>query len=92
MLNKKSISVKLELPEQPIIITTCTSKLAQVLSNLITNASIHAFPKDVVNDNKLITVKINEANDNVHVFIQDNGVGVEQKNIEALFDPFFTTN
>ncbi|MGB2741323.1 MAG: HAMP domain-containing sensor histidine kinase [Cognaticolwellia sp.] len=92
MLNKKSISVKLELPEQPIIITTCTSKLGQVLSNLITNASIHAFPKEVVNDNKLITIKINEVNDNVHVFIQDNGVGVEQKNIEALFDPFFTTN
>ena len=92
MLNKKSIALKLELPDQPLVITTCTSKLGQVLSNLITNASIHAFPENVAHDNKLITLKINELADNVHIIVKDNGVGIKDEDMHSLFDPFFTTN
>lgn len=92
MLNKKSISLALSLPEHQVVITTCTSKLAQVLSNLITNASIHAFPESVDNENKLITIKISELDEKIHIVISDNGIGINKKNIDVLFDPFFTTN
>lgn len=92
MLNKKSISLALVLPEQQVVITTCTSKLAQVLSNLISNASIHGFPESIDNKNKLITIKIRELDDKVHIVVSDNGVGINEENIHVLFDPFFTTN
>jgi signal transduction histidine kinase len=92
MLNKKSISLVLALPNDPIVITTCTSKLAQVLSNLITNASIHAFPKSVENKNKIITIKVIELEDKINILVSDNGVGINEKNLSVLFDPFFTTN
>jgi len=91
MLNKKSISLSLSLPEQQVVMTTCTSKLAQVLSNLIANASIHAFPESVENKNKVIKITIEELDEKVHIAIGDNGVGINKKNINLLFDPFFTT-
>jgi len=92
MLNKKSISLALSFPEHQVVITTCTSKLAQVLSNLIANASIHAFPEYVDNQNKLITIEISELEEKVHIVISDNGVGINKKYMDVLFDPFFTTN
>jgi signal transduction histidine kinase len=92
MLKKKSISLELALPEQPIILTTCTSKLAQVLSNLIINATIHAFPDNMDIKAKLITIKAKELGDKVHIAVIDNGIGIQEQNINVLFDPFFTTN
>lgn len=92
MLNKKSISLILALPEHQIVLTTCTSKLAQVLSNLITNASIHAFPDSFDNQDKIITINIEELNEKVHILIRDNGVGINKENKNVIFDPFFTTN
>jgi signal transduction histidine kinase len=91
MLNKKSISLSVSFPQQQVVMTTCTSKLAQVLSNLIANASIHAFPECVDNKNKVITITIKELGEKVHIVISDNGVGITRKNINLLFDPFFTT-
>jgi len=92
MLKKKSITVKFILPEDPVIITTCTSKLAQVVSNLMTNASIHAFPDNVYNEKKLITIKVNELDGKINIAVIDNGAGIQKENMEFLFDPFFTTN
>lgn len=58
--------------------------LLQIFFNLINNA-IHAM-------NFTGTVTIAASEDTlVHIRVQDNGIGIDHKNIKRIFDPFFTT-
>jgi two-component system, NtrC family, sensor kinase len=62
-------------------------KIKQVLINLIINA------KYAVDDQGIISVRTRKDNDASKAVIQinDNGYGIEEKNIPRIFDPFFTT-
>jgi signal transduction histidine kinase len=60
--------------------------LERVFSNLILNAA-QASPPDGV-----VTVKTHLLDDNkVEVAVIDRGTGIEAKNLESIFNPFFTT-
>ncbi len=64
-------------------------ELIQVLINLINNA------KDAVlkyqNNKKEITITVREQNNTIILNVCDNGGGIEESNIEKIFDPYFTT-
>jgi signal transduction histidine kinase len=64
-------------------------ELIQVLINLINNA------KDAVmqyqNDLKKITITVREKNNSIILNVCDNGGGIDESNIEKIFDPYFTT-
>jgi len=92
MLKKNNISLKLCLPEHPTIITTCSSKLAQVICNLVTNAVIHAFPESANLTDKTLTFILKEQNQHIELTIADNGIGIEEELLKKLFEPFYTTN
>lgn len=91
MLHKNNIKLVLQLPTQPGTITSCTSKLAQVISNLVTNAVIHGFPSDANLDNKTLTLTLTEQDELLIFSVADNGIGIEDKSKARLFDPFYTT-
>lgn len=59
--------------------------LERVFSNLILNAAQASPPAGVV------TVKTQLLEDSVEVSIIDRGSGIEAKNLESIFNPFFTT-
>jgi two-component system sensor histidine kinase HydH len=59
--------------------------LERVFSNLILNAAQASPPSGVV------TVKTQLLDSNVKVSIIDRGSGIEAKNLESIFNPFFTT-
>jgi len=61
------------------------SQINQVFLNLIINASQSFVEKGV------ITIRTKTANDSVVIEIEDNGSGIDKKNMDKLFDPFFTT-
>ena len=61
------------------------SELFEVLVNVIKNA-IEAMPDGGI---LAITPKIN--NGKIHLSITDNGIGIPEKNLQRLFQPFFTT-
>ncbi|RXJ91180.1 hybrid sensor histidine kinase/response regulator [Arcobacter sp. CECT 8983] len=64
-------------------------ELSQVLINLITN-SIQAFEERGINDRKieLITFSKDEKN---YLIVSDNAGGIEEENLEKIFDPYYTT-
>ncbi len=66
-----------------------TTKLTQVVLNLVVNAA-HAIPEGDVASN---TIEIHtwEEQGYVHITVSDTGEGIEPELLPKLFEPFFTT-
>ena len=62
--------------------------LAQVLSNLVTNAKMHAFEGRTQG---LVRVEAHDLGDRVRLSIRDDGTGIPEGIRSRIFDPFFTT-
>lgn len=63
--------------------------LAQILTNLIGNAPLHAFDG---RENGVVTLNVRRLNDtHVELTVSDNGGGIPNANLARVFDPFFTT-
>jgi len=70
-------------------LTTFVGAISQVVTNLVQNALLHAFPADLVG-----TVTIEIDRDGEHgalLVVRDDGVGMEPAVLRRVFDPFFTT-
>jgi signal transduction histidine kinase len=66
-------------------------QLHQVLLNLITNA-IEAM-HDITNRPRILRVRsdINKDASCVRITVEDTGIGIDDKDTEHFFEPFFTT-
>ncbi|MBU2494828.1 MAG: GHKL domain-containing protein [Bacteroidetes bacterium] len=62
-------------------------QLKQVFLNLINNAC-EALEES---KNKMVSININNGDNNLVIEICDNGCGIPEENIKKLFTPFFTT-
>ena len=92
MLKRAGIRLDLKLPDSNIVVSTYPSRLAQVITNVISNATKHAYPDDFVCDDKTITIELTGDASNYSICITDNGKGMNE-NIKAhVLEPFFTTN
>jgi len=60
-------------------------QLNQVFMNIIDNAS------QAVGEKGDVIVKTDFIDNNIIVIIEDNGKGIDKKNLSKIFDPFFTT-
>jgi signal transduction histidine kinase len=69
---------------------TVAGDVAHVLTNLIMNAALHAFPDDWPRE-KSIKVLARRANDRVILEVIDNGAGIPDAIRDKIFEPFFTT-
>lgn len=98
IVNDLNADYKVELESKNIsfnIINKCGNdvikidvlKLKRVFSNIISN-SLRYIPKD----RGIIEVKITSDDNNVLFSIRDNGPGIDEKIIDKVFDPFFTTD
>lgn len=74
--------------QESIEIDSYPGAFAQVISNIITNAVMHAFPKDHLG---IITIRITKRQKMVQISIKDNGAGIPKEHLERIFEPFFTT-
>lgn len=84
---KNGVSVALNLTEAPVHVVANPVELEQVFINLITNAV------DAVQDSvdKLVTISTFRNQEQALVKIQDSGKGIQQQNIDKIWQPFFTT-
>jgi len=59
-------------------------QVKQVLENLIQNS------RNAANDNFIIKINTDFTDSNISIVIQDNGHGIEAKDISEIFNPYFT--
>ncbi|MBT8440234.1 MAG: HAMP domain-containing protein, partial [Gammaproteobacteria bacterium] len=86
--NKTRVSIKTELQDS-VVIMTFPGMIAQIMTNLLINALIHAF-----NNGKsegLIIIRLKCDKKFIRIEIEDNGAGMDEKTAKYVFDPFFTT-
>jgi signal transduction histidine kinase len=82
--------VKLTLSLDPsIIIYSFPGALSQIITNLISNSLIHGFSH---RDEGEIRVELKYKNNMAYLSYDDNGQGMNEKNVKKIFDPFHTTN
>ncbi len=63
--------------------------LGQVLTNLITNAAVHAFDESSAGVVSIEASRLDERS--VQLIVSDNGEGILPEHLARIFDPFFTT-
>ena len=65
------------------------NEFKQVVMNLVHNAMtaiLKTFPKE-----GLINIVLHSEDEKLNICILDNGGGIEEKNLDKIFDPYFTT-
>jgi PAS domain S-box-containing protein len=73
---------------QKVTIYTEPGALSQAITNLMVNATLHAFEG---RDDRRLRVEVQDTSDAVEVVVADNGVGMSEEAAVKAFTPFFTT-
>lgn len=88
MRKKHLCNVELEC-DPSIKARTCPGSIAQVITNLVMNAGIHAF--DDGHSERNIRIKVTVTDDQFNIEISDNGKGIPEELRPKVFEPFMTT-
>jgi PAS domain S-box-containing protein len=102
-LSGSNVDCTLQLPDDLWAVDIDRGQIDQVLNNLIVNAD-QAMPEggtvtvtaenivvdDEISDNTEVRLPLGPGN-YVKVSIKDQGVGISRKNLQRIFDPYFTT-
>lgn len=64
------------------------TQLIRIITNLVKNA-IQSIPEQ--QEKKAISVRVKKESKNVLIIVKDNGIGIEPKDINRIFEPKFTT-
>jgi signal transduction histidine kinase len=74
--------VHLEVTESPLPVRGDPTRLRQVLTNLLNNASKYT-PGDGA-----ITIKVDDDGDTIKCQISDSGIGIRKEDLPQVFEPF----
>jgi len=88
LLNNIDFAIVIDVSPD-IVLESYPGPLAQVLTNLLSNALIHGLENRL--KGKLLVSAIRISGQLIELVIADDGVGIEPKNLTRIFDPFFTT-
>lgn len=84
-LEKKKIRVETDIRTRRETIHTDPERICQVLLNLYMNAL------NAMDSNGILEVWVADVADNLEIRVADNGCGIPAKDLEKIFDPYFTT-
>ena len=83
-MKSKNIKSKItKTHKSPIIVFAERDKISQVLYNLISNAIKYG------KNGKFVKSQLKIKKEDVLIYVEDNGLGVEEKNIPRLFERFY---
>ncbi len=88
LINREKIRLVIDMKATDPSFYGNRTNIEQVFLNLITNASDAII---LSNKGSQISIRTHSSDEKVFVDVEDNGSGIEAKNIPAIFDPFFTT-
>ena len=82
-----SIKMKLEKPNEDIYFQFDKFQISQSFNNLIKNAieAVNSIP------NPSILVKLDKKENEIFIKFIDNGIGIDQRKLSKIFEPYFTT-
>ncbi|MBI2868871.1 MAG: mechanosensitive ion channel [Chloroflexi bacterium] len=83
LIEEKAMSLTLDMPETPLRVLADGSRLAQVLTNLLSNARNYS-PRGAS-----ITVRGRIADAQVRVDVRDTGIGISEEDQKRIFTKFF---
>ena len=83
LADQKKITFKNELPNAPVYGEMDFDKLEKVLSNLVSNA-IKFTPIGGA-----VTVRAKIEKGNLHVEVEDNGIGIKESDIDKVFEKYY---
>ncbi|MBI4218663.1 MAG: GAF domain-containing protein [Chloroflexi bacterium] len=83
IVGQKNQTVKAEIPQHEVWMEVDPDRLAQIVSNLLSNASKYS-----PNDGE-IALKAYVEGDRLHVSVSDQGVGIPKKDHRNIFTAFF---
>jgi two-component system CheB/CheR fusion protein len=75
--------IRVEVPPHPLTVLGDTTRLSQILINLLSNAARHA------SDSRVIEVRLRHADGHAVLEVQDQGQGIPEDVQDLLFDRFF---
>jgi PAS domain S-box-containing protein len=92
----KRAGVATEVSVDPsLMLDSYPGPLGQVLTNLINNAILHAFPKDapviLPARARRIVINARSTDEQMRLEIRDNGIGIPAPALGRIFDPFYTS-
>ena len=87
LMRRAQCQVDILCPES-LSLRTEPGYLSQVITNLLVNASLHAFEGV---DERVISIRVSEDESKVVIEVSDNGNGMSDEAIAKAFTPFFTT-
>jgi len=89
-LKGKKFVVELECPAG-IAMKTYPGAISQIVTNLIANSLLHGFEGMEKGTMRIIVRKDPEHDDTVLITYVDDGKGMTRRELEKLFEPFYTT-
>jgi signal transduction histidine kinase len=88
VLRKSGHQVVVECPPD-LVLDTYPGSLAQVLTNLVMNATVHAFEPGQHGE---LAIRVTERRGQaIRLIFSDDGKGIGPEHLPRIFDPFFTT-
>jgi PAS domain S-box-containing protein len=84
LLEAAGLTLSLSLPDAPIAVRGDPTRLAQVIGNLLANATKFSEADGTVQ----VRVVRGEPGDRAVITVEDTGVGIEPELLPRLFDPF----
>ncbi|MDF1882993.1 hypothetical protein JHD49_03490 [Sulfurimonas sp. SAG-AH-194-C21] len=87
-LKYEKVTIKNEV-QANIEIHSYAGIFSQIFTNFIMNSLVHAFDETTTDNEVVLQGWIEDGS--LYLIYEDNGKGVDEKNIKKIFDPFFTT-
>ncbi len=80
---QQGLTLRINLPEEPLVVNLDPNRITQVITNLVANAMNYTPPGGT------ITVSVAQEGEEAIIRVQDTGIGIPPEALPHIFEPFF---